>query len=149
MTSERFTKPNRETKVESIWLWSTKPGEISHPSEGVAVSLGLKKADLANEIWHVFTTARTGFDKISSTLSYFVSEAEAVMATKAFPEGSILPQNERPIPFRVQEIRQDNGGFSGFLTSAGDDDFLKCYDVCESRSNIGPQKRSDYLIVAE
>lgn len=129
MTNERFTKPNRETKIESVRLWSTKSGEIMHPSKMLGESLGLEMADLANEIWHVFTTVKTGFDRTSSTLSLYKSEAEAVKATKAYPEGSILPQNELPIPFRLQEIQQDDGGFSGLLTSAGDTDFFKCYDV--------------------
>ncbi len=129
MTENRFTKANRETKVLSVQITRSVPGDPFHPSKKSGLRMGLEDAELDGPIWHVWVDDQTGFDHRGSSLSYFSDEGAAMKFANAHPEGSVWSDSAELFPLNLRECYGDNNNNLEHLLSAGSDDFFKCYDV--------------------
>ena len=144
MTDNRYTRSMRGAVVESMHLYSTKPSDVWHPREHLALTPELSLEDLKGEVWHVVLTIKTDFDQSNTSIIYFGKQKEAIKCAEKYAVGTIIRQDNVAFPIPFKTLFSDGANNPLGLFGAGDTDFFLCYDVLEGAGLMGPDPRETF-----
>ncbi len=131
MSENKWTRPNRRTRVLSRELGQETVNQFPGPRTEVLQSLGGPLAELrdGDAVWMVITRFKAGLDREASSFSYFASLEEAEADIQRLPVGASFGEG---IGFPKRFMDVPKGSLPFFFGSGGDDYWFIVFEALQS-----------------